>query len=237
MNDIPGTIGAADEDVCCSSSSCCSSQDNGAGPAVHAGRRALIDRAFRLEYVTLAWMVVEAAVALWSGARAQSVSLVAFGIDSLIEIASALVLIWRLAVELRHGGRFAEGAERTAGRLAGTLLFALAIYVVVMAGWKLAANTGEAFSWPGLVVTVLAMPIMYVLARRKIAVAEALGSHAMRADAMESVTCGYLSIVVVIGLAAEALTGAWWVDSVTSLGVVWFLIKEGREAWTGECCC
>ena len=84
------------------------------------------------------------------------------------------------------------------------------------AAWKLWTQTGEAFSWPGLVVTMLAMPLMYVLARRKIAVAEALGSRAMRADAMESVTCGWLSLVVVVGLVAEGLTGAWWVDAVTS---------------------
>jgi divalent metal cation (Fe/Co/Zn/Cd) transporter len=84
---------------------------------------------------------------------------------------------------------------------------------------------------------VLAMPVMYILARNKIAVAEALGSRAMRADAMESVTCGWLSFVVLLGLVVQGLTGAWWVDSVTSLGIIWFLIKEGREAWSGEDCC
>lgn len=203
------------------------------------GRRAeLVRRAFRLEFATLAWMVVEAAVAVWSGIRADSVSLLAFGIDSLIEITSAGVLIWRLAVELRQGQAFAERTERTASRIAGGLLFALAAYVVASAAWTLRARTGEAFSWPGLAVTTLAMPIMYGLARRKIAVAEALGSRAMRADAVESVTCGWLSLVVVAGLVAEALTGAWWVDAAPSPGIVWFLIREGREAWSGDsgCC-
>ena len=200
-------------------------------------RAELIQRAFRLEYATVAWMVIEAGAAIWSGAQAGSVSLLAFGIDSLIELASAGVLLWRLTVELRHGRAFAETAERTASRLAGALLFALAAYVVAAAAWKLAMRSGEAFSLPGLIITMLAMPVMYVLARRKIAVAEALGSRAMRADAMESVTCGWLSLVVMIGLVAEGLTGAWWVDAVTSLGVVWFLVKEAREAWSGEACC
>ena len=113
----------------------------------------------------------------------------------------------------------------------------LAAYVVAAAAWKLWTQTGETFSWPGLVVTMLAMPVMYALARRKIAVAEALSSRAMRADAMESVTCGWLSLVVVVGLVAEGLTGAWWVDAATSLGIVWFLVKEGREAWSDEDCC
>lgn len=197
----------------------------------------MIRRGFRLEFLTIGWMVVEAGVSLWGGARADSVSLRAFGVDSLIEIVSAGVLVWRLVVELRHGQVFAERTERTASRISAILLFGLAAYVVFAAASKLMAHTGEAFSWAGLIVTVLAMPIMYVLARRKIVIAEALGSGAMRADAMESVTCGYLSLVVVVGLIMQAIAGAWWIDAVVSLGIVWFIVKEGREAWTGRCHC
>ncbi|HKM61757.1 MAG TPA: cation transporter [Acidisphaera sp.] len=222
--------------VCCEDA-CCNAEPARPDVAFKSGRAELIERAFRLEYATIAWMVIEAAVAIWSGVQAASVSLLAFGIDSLIELASAGVLIWRLTVELRHGQAFAESAERTASRIAGGLLFVLAAYVVAAAAAKLRAHTGEAFSWPGLLVTMLAMPVMYVLARQKIAVAKALGSRAMRADAMESVTCGWLSLVVVVGLVAEGLTGAWWVDAVTALGIVWFLVKEGREAWNGDACC
>ena len=202
-----------------------------------APRQNLIRQAFLLEYATIAWMVIEAAVAISSGAAAASVSLLAFGIDSLIELASACVLIWRLTVELRRGQVFAERAERVASRIAGGLLLALAAYVVVSAGRQLWAGTGQEFSRRGLAITALAMPVMYVLARRKIAVAEALGSRAMRADAMESVTCGWLSLVVLVGIVAQGLTGAWWIDAVASLGIVWFLLKEGREAWRGEACC
>ena len=81
------------------------------------------------------------------------------------------------------------------------------------------------------------MPVMYVLAKQKIAVAKELGSRAMRADAMESVTCGWLSLVVVAGLIVQGLTEAWWVDAMASAGITWFLVKEGWEAWTGDCCC
>lgn len=221
---------------CCDDTCCTAVPAHGA--TIDPDRAVLIRRAFRLEYATVAWMVAEAAVAIWAAVHAASVSLLAFGIDSVIELASAGVLIWRLTVELRRGRAFAESAERLASRIAGGLLFALAAYVVIAAGWKLWTQTGATFSWPGLVVTLLAMPVMYVLARQKITVAEALGSRAMRADAMESVTCGWLSLVVVVGLVAQGLTGAWWVDSVTSLGIVWFLIKEGREAWNDDdsCC-
>jgi divalent metal cation (Fe/Co/Zn/Cd) transporter len=225
-----------DRPSACSQDSCCAAEP-ALAVATDARRTALIRRAFWLEYATVAWMVIEAAVAIRAGMQAASVSLLAFGIDSLIELASAGVLIWRLTVELRHGQAFAESAERTASRIAGGLLFALAAYVVAAAGSKLWTQTGETFSWPGLLITVCAIPVMYVLARQKIAAAEALGSRAMRADAMESVTCGWLSVLVMAGLLAQGLTGAWWVDSVTSLGVVWFLVKEGREAWSGEACC
>jgi divalent metal cation (Fe/Co/Zn/Cd) transporter len=201
------------------------------------GRAALIQEAFRIEYITIAWMVIEAAVAIGAAIAADSLTLLAFGVDSLIELASAGVLVWRLTVELRHGQTFAESAERRAARIGEALLFALAIYVVGGAGWKLWAQQGAEFSLPGLLVSALAMPIMYFLSRRKLHLAEALGSRALRADAVESITCGWLSLVVVAALLAQLVIGAWWLDAAASLGIVWFLVREGREAWEGEECC
>ncbi|WP_287799024.1 cation transporter [Acidiphilium sp.] len=207
-----------------------------APPEPSLKRATLIRQAFRLEWLTVGWMIVEAAVAIGAAVAAHSLSLAAFGLDSVIELASAGVLIWRLTVELRHGQVFSERAERLASRAGGALLFGLAVFIVVGAAWSIAVRHGEAFSIPGLIVTVLAMPIMAFLARRKIALANQLGSRAMRADAVESITCGWLSLVVVIGLIADLLIGAWWVDSVTSLAIVWFVVKEAREAWSGEEC-
>jgi len=202
-----------------------------------ADRGSLIRQAFWLEWATIAWMVVEAVVAIAAGVVAASVSVLAFGIDSLIELASAGILIWRLTVELRHGQAFSERAERLAARAGGGLLFALAAYVVVVAAWNLWQRHGQEFSALGLAVTVAAIPIMYALSKRKLKVAESLGSRAMRADAVESFTCGYLAVVVVVGLLAQLATGLWWIDAATSLGIVWFLVKEGREAFAGEACC
>ncbi len=182
-------------------------------------------------------MVLEAAVAIVSGIAAGSLTLTAFGIDSLIELASACVLVWRLTAELRHGQAFAESAERTASRIGGALLFALAAYVVASAAWKLWMHEGGEFSIPGLIISLLAIPIMYFLSRRKLRVASALGSRALRTDAVESITCGWLAFVVVGALAAQFFIGAWWVDPVASVGVVWFVVREGREAWEGEECC
>jgi len=189
------------------------------------------------EWITIAWMVIEAIVAIASGIAAHSITLTAFGLDSVIELISALVLIWRLSVELKHGREFSETAERRASKIGGGLLFALAAYVVLSATWSLWHGHGQDFSMPGLAVAVAAIPIMYFLAKRKISLAERIGSRALRADAVESITCGWLSCVVVVGLAAQYLVGTWWVDAVTCLGIVWFVVKEGREAWQGEECC
>jgi divalent metal cation (Fe/Co/Zn/Cd) transporter len=201
-------------------------------------RLALVREAFRLEWLTIAFVSIEAVVGIVAGIAAGSLVLLAFGLDSIIELASAGVLIWRLSVELRHGQKFSERAERTASRVGGALLFALATYVTAAALWRLYGGAGEEFSWPGFMVTLAAIPAMRYLARCKIAIAEKIGSRALRTDAIESVTCGWLSLVVVVSLAAQWLTGAWWVDGVGALAIVYFLVKEGREAWSGdECAC
>jgi len=201
-----------------------------------ADRSALIRQAFQLEWLTIGWMTVEAIVAIGSGLTANNLVLTAFGLDSVIELASAGVLMWRLTVELGRGERFSEEAEKTASRIAGGLLLILAAYVTIAAAWSLWTRTGEAFSWPGLIVAVAAIPSMRYLADRKIAVAEKLGSRALRADAMEAVTCGWLSFVVIVSLSLQWAISAWWIDGVGSLAVVWLLVKEGREAWSGREC-
>src|SRR5271165_222598 len=151
-------------------------------PTKLAGERAgLIGEAFRLELLTIGWMTIEAVVALAAGIGAGSLVLVAFGLDSVIELISAGVLKWRLSTELRHGQAFSEAAERLASRIGGVLLFILATYVVVAAGWNLWDRRGQEFSLAGLVLTILAIPIM-----------DKLCSPALRTDAVESITCGWL---------------------------------------------
>ena len=198
-------------------------------------RLQLVQRAFRLEWLTAGWMLIEAAVAISAGVAARSLSLIAFGADSLIELVSAGVLLWRLNVELRHEAEFPESVERRASRISAALLFVLAAYVVVNAVYGLWRREGQEFSTTGLVLTILAIPVMWWLARAKMRVANQIGSRALRADAVESITCGYLSGVVVVGLLIQLLMPRWWwVDSVTSLAIVVLLIKEGCEAWKGD---
>lgn len=199
----------------------------------------MIGRAFLIEWLTVCWMVLEITVALWAGISARSLPLIAFGADSLIQLLSASVLIWRLTVEIKRGATFSERTEQAASRIGGGLLFALSIYVVVSAGWNLWTRQGGDFSLTGFAVTVLAIPIMNMLAKQKLHLADALGSRALRADAIESVTCLYLAYVVIGALLAQYLlesfhVDGWWIGSVASLGIVWLLVKEGREAWATE---
>ena len=181
-------------------------------------------------------MIIEAAAAIGSGIRAHSVTLVAFGVDSVIELISAAVLIWRLSVELKLGREFPEMVERAASRIGALLLFALAVYVVVSAGWSLWRREGGEFTWIGFAVAVVAIPIMSFLSKSKLRLASQLQSPALRADAIEALACGYLSSVVVVGLGAQWLIGAWWIDGVASLTIVFLLVNEGREALKVDGC-
>jgi divalent metal cation (Fe/Co/Zn/Cd) transporter len=201
--------------------------------------RAGLRVALWLEAVTIAWMIVEAAASIGAGLLARSLLLVAFGVDSGIELLSAGVLYRRLIQEARAkpGDEAAIARlERRTARSGGYLLYGLALYVLLQAAYGLWRRGAAETSWLGIGVAVVAALGMPVLARAKIRVAEQIGSRALRADAMETITCGYLSWVLLAGLAANALLHWWWLDSAAALVLVPFLIKEGREALTGECC-
>jgi len=198
--------------------------------------------ALLLTYITLGWMTIEGGASLILGWASKSLLLEAFGIDSVVELFSAAVLLWRLRVEL--GGKADEtrigAVERKAARWVGYSLYVLAVYVVLNSAYGLflahrVADTHESV-W-GILIGLVAKIGMPILAGYKLKVAARLNSRALRADAMEAITCGYLSIVLMVGLAATRLFGWWWLDSVAALALIPFLIKEGREAITGDCSC
>ncbi len=204
-------------------------------------RAADISLALRLTYVTLGWMTIEGAASLLLGWASKSLLLEGFGIDSVVELFSAGVLLWRLRVEA--GGRASEeiieGVERRASRLVGYSLYALAAYVVLMSADGLfiaPRHTDTQESVWGILIGLVAKIGMPILAGYKLKVAARLHSRALRADAMEAITCGYLSVVLMLGLAATRLLGWWWLDSVAALALIPFLVKEGREAVRGDGC-
>jgi len=200
-------------------------------------RAADLHLALRLEGLTIAWMTVEAGVAMATGHAAHSLALEAFGVDSLIELISAGVLLWRLLVELQSDRAVSEAIERRAGRIGGLLLFGLAVWVLASGIHSLWTRQGQDFSPAGLVLVGVAIPIMAVLAKGKLRLADRLGSRALRADAVEALTCGYLSFVVLIALVAQLALHAWWVAGSSALLLVPFLLREAWEAWRDEPCC
>ena len=187
-------------------------------------------------------MTIEGAASLLLGWASKSLLLEAFGIDSVIELFSAGVLLWRLRVEAKGNadGPRVEDVERRAARLVGYTLYLLVLYVICNSAYGLfvahrVTDTHESV-W-GILIGLVAKIGMPILAAYKLKVATRLNSRALRADAIESITCGYLSIVLMIGLAATWLLGWWWLDSVAALALIPFLIKEARAAISGECDC
>src|SRR6184192_3550494 len=199
--------------------------------------------ALLLTYITLGWMTIEGAASLLLGWASKSLLLEAFGIDSLIELFSAGVLLWRLRIEAsgRADEARIETVEQRASRLVGYTLYFLVAYVVFNSAYGIfvahrVTDTHES-AW-GILIGLVAKIGMPILAGYKLKVAARLNSRALRADAVESITCGYLSIVLMVGLAATRILGWWWLDSVAALALIPFLIKEARAAIEGEdtCC-
>jgi divalent metal cation (Fe/Co/Zn/Cd) transporter len=177
--------------------------------------------------LTLAWMSVEAVVALGAAWQARSVALAAFGGDSLVEWASAAVVLGRFTL----GGRL---TERVAARIAGSLLLGLAALVVLASGLSLVGTREPHPSPVGIILLVLAAVVMPWLAQQKRILAAATGSAALKADAMESALCGYLAWIALAGLVANAVWTLPWADSVAALALVPLIVREGwstlREA-------
>lgn len=193
--------------------------------------------AWILTTATITWNTIEALVAVVSGLAAGSIALVGFGLDSVVEVASALIIAWRLT---RQGLDSAanERAERRAVRLIALSFFGIAAYVAVDSGATLLGLQSEPQHSPvGLALTALSLIVMPTLAWAKRRVAADMGSVALRADAAETQLCTYLSAVVLLGLAANAALGWWWMDPVAGLAIAALAIREGREAWTsGDLC-
>jgi cation diffusion facilitator family transporter len=193
--------------------------------------------AWWLTAATIAWNVIEAVVAIGGGVMAGSIALVGFGLDSVVEVSSALVIVWRLS---RQGADHTanERAERRAVRLIALSFFGIAAYVAVDSIAVLFGVREEPrTSALGLAITALSLVVMPSLAFAKRRVAQRMGSVALKADAAETMLCTYLSAVVLLGLAANSVFGWWWMDPIAGLVVAALALKEGREAWTsGELC-
>jgi len=188
----------------------------------------------QIERVTIGYMIVEAAVAIGAGVIARSVLLTAFGFDSIIELITGGILLWRLMTEARGGTlERVEKAENRAAWVVGVGLVLLCVYVVVTAALSLILRDKPDSSFAGIGLSVVALVLMPILARRKRVLAARIGSAALRGDAACSITCAYMAGALLVGLALNAAFGWWWADPIAALVLLYWLQGEAREAIAG----
>jgi divalent metal cation (Fe/Co/Zn/Cd) transporter len=193
-------------------------------------RRTLHRRALRPEYFTVGWNVIEAVVAIGAGIIAGSVALIGFGVDSAVEVISAVGLLWRL----RKAGPEAtvaeeSAAERRALYIVAATFFLLAAYIAFEAGSALLERGAPDRSTVGLVLSVLSLVIMPLLAWWKQRTGRQMGSRALVADAAETWVCSYLSLALLAGVGLHALFGWWWADAVGALAMLPVILWQGWE--------
>jgi divalent metal cation (Fe/Co/Zn/Cd) transporter len=207
---------------------CCTATETTLSPE----RRAVLTRRVRLFVLaTITYNVIEAVVAISAGTVASSAALIGFGLDSLIEVASATAVAWQFA------GRNPEERERTALRIIAVSFFALATYVTVESIRALFGATEAAPSTAGIVLAAVSLAVMPFLSYAQRRAGRELGSASAVADSKQTLLCTYLSGVLLAGLVLNALFGWSWADPIVALVIAGVAMKEGREAWRGEHCC
>ncbi len=199
-------------------------------PAVAARLRR---RGFWLEYASITWMIAEAAVAITAGILASSLALTGFGLDSVLELAAAVIVVWQL-----RGGE-GEDRETRAVRLIAVTFFLLAAYLAVEAVRDLAGHARPSQSPAGLAITAAALVVMPALALAKRRTGQSLGNQALVADSAETAFCAFTSAATLagVGLAGVGLNawaGWWWADPAAALVIAALAVREGLEAWQDD---
>ncbi|EME55918.1 cation transporter [Amycolatopsis decaplanina] len=206
---------------------CCTTKST-----VAPDRRALLSRRVRLLVAaTITYNVVEAVVAISAGTIASSTALIGFGLDSVIEVASATAVAWQFS------GKDPEARERVALKVISVSFFALAAYVTVESVRTLFGAGPAEHSPVGIVLAAVSLLVMPLLSYTQRRAGRELGSASAVADSKQTLLCTYLSGVLLVGLLLNSLFGWYWADPLVALVIAAVAIKEGREAWRGEHCC
>ena len=195
-------------------------------------RQRAVRRGKRLEYFTIGYNALEGLVSLIAGWVAGSVSLVGFGLDSLVEVTSGAAVLWRLHHDWHASRR--ERFERTSLRIVGGCFLALALYILCESGDALIRREAPQRSIPGILVAATSVVVMPLLARAKRRVAAGIGSQAMRADSRQTDFCAWLSAILLGGLLLNALLGWWWADPAAGLVMVPIIAREGVAGLRGK---
>lgn len=205
---------------------------SGAPSVMTTNRRHVLNRRVRwFVTATISYNVIEAVIAISAGTIASSTALIGFGLDSVVEVASAAAVAWQFA------GRDPQARERAALKVIALSFFALAGYVTVESVRTLAIGREAEHSTVGLILAAVSLAVMPLLSYGQRRTGRELGSASAVADSKQTLLCTYLSGVLLLGLALNSLFGLSWADPVAALIIAAVAIKEGREAWRGEACC
>jgi divalent metal cation (Fe/Co/Zn/Cd) transporter len=199
--------------------------------SVNMSRATEVRSGVRIEVFTVIWMVIEAVVSIGAGILAGSALLTAFGLDSVIELVSGAILLWRLLIETREGDtERVERAEHRAAWIVAISLALLCVYVFGTAIYGLVTHSMPESSPVGIGVSIAAVIVMPWLAITKRRIAKRIESGALRGDAASSLTCGYMAATVLVGLALNALFHWWWAEDIAAFVFLFWLVQETREA-------
>ena len=199
-----------------------------------ADRISIARRGQRLEYFTIAWNVLEGFVAIAASLAAGSISLLSFGLDSLIEVASGAAVLWRMSVDARSSDR--ERDERRALKIVGLCFLLLALFVTYESTSHLWFRKTPEHSIPGIILACISLVVMPLLSRAKRKVGSRLQSAAMQAEARQTDFCMYLSAILLTGLVLNAFFGFWWTDPLAALLMVPVIFREGWITYQGRAC-
>jgi divalent metal cation (Fe/Co/Zn/Cd) transporter len=222
----------ATEQVDCADGCCASADDVSARPSTDSDRRAVLSRRVRwLVAATITCNVVEGVIAVSAGTVASSTALIGFGLDSIIEVASASAVAWQFS------GKNPEARERVALKMIAASFFALATYVTIESVRSLLGVEAAAHSTVGIVVAAVSLLVMPLLSYAQRRAGRELGSASAVADSKQTLLCTYLSGVLLVGLLLNSLFGWSWADPLVALVIAAIAVREGREAWRGQHCC
>lgn len=175
---------------------------------------------------TILYNVAEGTIAIWSGIVAGSFALVFFGADSCIEVAAASLVLWRVGIA---DGEYAEAVEQRVVRFIGWTFIALSSAIVLQSGWALSERSGAEESVVGIGLAVASVTLMPLIAVWKLRIAAEGNLQSIAIEAKETLACAVLSLTLLIGLVANAALGWWWLDAVTALLLVPWLLREGLD--------
>lgn len=202
-------------------------------PARDAAWHRAAGRARLLAWLSLGWMTVEGAVGVIAGLASGSVALTGFGLDSVIEGLASVIVIWRFT-GLRT---LSPSSEARAQRAVAVSFLLLAPYIAIQALVTLATGSQPDSSWVGVVLCVGSIVLMPLLGRAKRRLGEQLDSAATSGEGTQNMLCAYLAAATLVGLLANAVLGAWWLDPVAALFIAFVAVREGRQTWRGDACC